>query len=184
MEAFVAIFSLIGSILSIILFFKLWGMTNDVDKIKAKYVDHVEKPITPNPTVRYFAMKESRSQAEATEYLRTFIEEDIVRSLAGKLSTANIEAVHEQITKRYSLLAADAGIEIPTLNLLKKFHLENLGRMPEGFEIGEKLKYRTQDHQMFVAKLVAFNKEEQTFTVETSTGRQFDVAIKDCEPGC
>lgn len=34
MAIFVAIFTVISSILSIILFFKIWGMTNDVEDIK------------------------------------------------------------------------------------------------------------------------------------------------------
>ena len=42
MEAFVIIFSLVWGILSLILFFKIWGMTNDMRVIKDLLVDRLE----------------------------------------------------------------------------------------------------------------------------------------------
>lgn len=39
METFVAVVIIVFSILQVILFFKLWGMTNDVNSIKARLSD-------------------------------------------------------------------------------------------------------------------------------------------------
>lgn len=39
MEAFIGIITLIGAILDIILFFKLWGMTNDIRALKNDHFD-------------------------------------------------------------------------------------------------------------------------------------------------
>ena len=40
MAGFIAIVTIAAAVLQIILFFKIWGMTNDVDKLKKKFVDH------------------------------------------------------------------------------------------------------------------------------------------------
>ena len=39
MNTFISIIALIGSILDIILFFKLWGMTNDIRELKKDHFD-------------------------------------------------------------------------------------------------------------------------------------------------
>ena len=38
MEGFIALVAVFASILQIVLFFKLWGMTNDIKEIKGKYL--------------------------------------------------------------------------------------------------------------------------------------------------
>jgi hypothetical protein len=39
MDEFMIFIYIVGGILSVILFFKVWGMTNDIRKIRRKYVD-------------------------------------------------------------------------------------------------------------------------------------------------
>lgn len=50
MEAFVIIFSLAWGILSLILFFKIWGMTNDMRVIKELLIEHLDSYVMDDET--------------------------------------------------------------------------------------------------------------------------------------
>lgn len=52
---------IIAFILQIILFFKIWGMTNDVREIKHKYLSEENKPpqrVPPNPAIGDIVIEE------------------------------------------------------------------------------------------------------------------------------
>ena len=56
METFMAIVFLVFGILQIILFFKIWGMTNNVKKIKEAFLEKdfpAEYPVKPQPDCTY-----------------------------------------------------------------------------------------------------------------------------------
>lgn len=54
METLLAIIFIIFGLLQIILFFKIWGMTDDIRAIKNKYLDqqHKELPQAVNPVIQ------------------------------------------------------------------------------------------------------------------------------------
>ena len=120
MEAFVVIISLIWGILSLILFFKIWGMTNNVEKFTKIYIR--EKDIENNLLKsRYFKLIGDKNNLKQN-YIKEFMT-NVEKSYS--IITHDKDATHLSIAGLVDKLKqqyASIGEELPsTISNLKTF---------------------------------------------------------------
>lgn len=134
------IIAFVFGILQIILFFKVWGMTNDVKSIKEKYVTQINKY---NPTITYYAIKALKGKDAAKNYL---IDEMLKVFSASDTSQFRVrkdfEIILNTIKNKFKLVLPDAGINFPDMEDYLSLISPNEFK---GFAIGDKVKY--EDYQ-------------------------------------
>ena len=67
---FILLISLIGAILQVVLFFKLWRMSNDIHSIANKYV-HGSAPMTKSARIK--SLKEGKATPETREEMEAWL---------------------------------------------------------------------------------------------------------------
>ena len=116
MEAIVWIIIIVFGILQIILFFKIWGMTNDIEKIRAKYCRTETVKIEGiKPAV--VKMKNLGQKKEALEFLDNMMQKRL-DGLFAELQTSDtpIEELDKHwgnYVRGYTKLYVYLGEEIP-----------------------------------------------------------------------
>ena len=140
-----AIIVFVFGILQIILFFKVWGMTNDVKQMKDKFVTPVK---SNNATITYFGIKAIKGEEAAKKY----IVEEIIKEFSSCETTAfQKREVYEKklgdINKKYKHLLKDAKVEFPRMDeYLDLVSPNEYG----GFKIGEKAKLEDNNQEYII----------------------------------
>lgn len=95
METLLSIIFIIFGLLQIILFFKIWGMTDDIRSIKRKYMEEDREIIQiPNPVIQ----SQYLDKEIATKY-KFSIDDLVVEIKTGKqmrIKKINIDNIHTQ----------------------------------------------------------------------------------------
>ena len=178
MDVFLGILAFIFAILNIILFFKIWGMTNDISQIKAKYID---LKVTPSPIeVKYFTLKELAGAEEAKKLLVQAVLEDVEKKVKSLSSEEEINKIVKHITVNYSPLLNDAGLNGITFDELKKYIEKKNKAIPSFFKIDEDILYR-RNSQLWRGTLKAVNADKGVCIILTKNGEEIQVSVKDCE---
>ncbi len=119
MESIVWIIIIVFGILQIILFFKIWGMTNDIEKIKNKYcrTDNVKKAGITGIKSAVVKMKNLGQKKEALEFLDNMMQKRL-DGLFDELHTSDtpIEELDKHwsnYVRGYTKMYAYLGEEIP-----------------------------------------------------------------------
>lgn len=125
----------IFGILQIILFFKVWGMTNNVKTIKEKYVTPID---SYNPTITYYGIKAIKGKEEAKKYLT-----DEILKVFSSCDTSSFrfrkdyEDMVNTIKDKFKIVLNDAGIDFPSME--EYFNLISPNEC-QGFKIGDNVK--------------------------------------------
>ena len=116
--SFVAFLTFIGTILQIILFFKIWGMTNDVKHIKDKIVPNSSDGISEELNVLHFMGKDDEcEQIILKEFYRT-LSDRLNWAKSNLLEDSYDKAIDESISKFTDVVAKqykNIGREMPDL---------------------------------------------------------------------
>lgn len=159
----------IFGILQIILFFKVWGMTNDIKSIKDKYFTPIEKY---NPTLTYFGIKALKGKEAANNYLleeilKVFSTSDTSVIRARK----DYDIMLDTIKNKFQLVLNDAGLDFPDM----EDYLSLISpKEYKGFKIGDKVKRETSS-TVFVIE--GFDPNNETARVEDDFASHYDFKV-------
>lgn len=143
MEIFIALITLVAAILQIILFFKVWGMTNNVDSIKSKYVDtKQQRKSVPKRRIianHYFAIQAIDGKEAADKYVNSLIIDYISFVLSEETDDL------EQLTKKLLVKFGPYFIE-DKLELIKKLYNERFVEELNGIKVNKKVLVRVNNY--------------------------------------
>ena len=114
METFIAIILVVFGILQIILFFKLWGMTNDVEKIKKQITEGSSRVIN----ARIEQMK--GNSIKAKELLDEDFYSRVIEADSNLYSWYDYNEEYEKIAKTYSTIYEKFELEKPDFGKYKR----------------------------------------------------------------
>lgn len=159
---FFSLVCIAAAILQIILFFKIWKMTNDVNAMRKKVVDQTGATLSSELLfANYTAILACKGEAEAQAYLRQAITE-YIGSFLLEYSSINSELEAEKLDseKMADKIQADFG------NLLNKAgvsfdHLHDVltQRYPKewnGIKVGETIERLGKKYKILVIDTVAY----------------------------
>lgn len=177
----VYLFAIVFFVLQIILFFKIWGMTNDVKVIKGKYVDCEVKE---NFTIRYFAIKELKGQEASKQFLLNAVVNDIETTYLSDDTASNdkLASVLQRISHKYDLLLKDAGMASPTMEDYKNFLCERNKNLPAGIEIGKEVTYVYFNGSRVRGTAIEYLPNEQMLVIKDDYGKIIKRPIAECRP--
>lgn len=101
-STFTTIVSIVAAVLGIILFFKVWGMTNDVEKIKASIQGD-----------NYFSCLMKGEKDKAYDILVSKLYEELAWRLENDPSYAPYSEKAPQLIEKYAALVKETGRELP-----------------------------------------------------------------------
>ena len=159
----------IFGILQIILFFKVWGMTNDVKSIKDKYLTPIK---THNPAITYFGIKALKGKEAANNYLIDEILKEFSASDTSKIHVRNdYDIMLNTIKNRFQLVLNDAGLDFPDM----EDYLSLISpKEYRGFKIGDKVKTETYN-RVFVIE--GFDPKNETARVKDDFASHYNVKV-------
>ena len=134
MEEFIAIVAGIFGILSIILFFRVWGMTNDVDKIM-KYICDGDKWKNIDVQQDIVRLNLKGQNAKAVEELTAFLDKRLDLILADSSSRGIASEKQDkwnEVVESYEGLYKYLGAKMP--DHLKNFNFEKFFETLAGIE--------------------------------------------------
>lgn len=176
-SVFILVIFAVWQVLQVIIFFKVWGMTNDVDKLKARIVDKQEKPV--NEVARYFSIKEISGKEAARKYLEDTYQKKVEALLEENMSLEQISFASDLFrTKETRQLMEDAGIPLPEFKDIKAFLYENK-KLSDEFHIGDTILYTTQDKQEWRATLLEYDGDD-CFRIRLSNNEEFWTSVSSC----
>ena len=111
----VATIIIVWAILNIILFFKVWGMTNDVRHMKNTHDANQNIFSLKGVAVTYFTKKDLYGQEAATNYLKEIIEKKY-QSLGAQPIKGAIDKCNDKLRKQLGVALDDASLSLPTLD--------------------------------------------------------------------
>lgn len=155
----VYLFAIVFFVLQIILFFKIWGMTNDVKVIKGKYVA-VEQP--EDIALRYFTIKEIQGKEASKQFLLEAIAQDYAVAFDHQLLN-------------------DAGLTQPTWEEYKKYKAEAKNHLPNGIAIGDEVAY-VYNGMSYVGTALQYFPIEQMLLIKNNYGFEVKRPIAECRP--
>lgn len=180
---FFIVFCIVLCVLQIMLFFKIWGMTNDLKVIKAKYVDCEVKA---NHAIHYFAIKELKGQEASKQFLLNAIIDDIETTYLSDDTESNnkLASVLQHVSHKYDLLLQDAGMASPTMEDYKNFLCERKKNPPFGIEIGKEVTYvyYAGSKVKQVGTAIEYLPNEQMLVIEERFGNLIKRPIAECRP--
>ena len=122
MEIFITIITIVVGVLQIVLFFKLWSMTNDVRKIKKKIDADLE--IDRTDKIRIALLKGDKQKA--IELLTDKLATELVRKSNEEYMTPDeISALKEKYAKEFLKLGVN---ELPIKDVKEQSDIYNLMR--------------------------------------------------------
>ena len=116
MEIFIAVISVICSLLTIILFFKVWGMCNDVDAIREKFV-------YPTITISELRFLDSIKDPSFDKMLARAIFDDL-RNVFREVDYSEWGIMYDKHYKKWNELCASQGWQFPEFLTDKKTYKE------------------------------------------------------------
>lgn len=122
MEIFIAIIAIVVGVLQIVLFFKIWVMTNDVKKIKEKMdadieIDRIDK-------IRIALLKGDKQKA--IELLTDKLATELVKKSSEEFVTPEeIKDIKEKYAKEFAKLGVN---ELPIKDVSTQKEINNLMR--------------------------------------------------------
>ncbi len=120
MEIFITIITIVVGVLQIVLFFKLWSMTNDVRKIKKKIDADLE--IDRTDKIRIALLKGDKQKA--IELLTDKLATELVRKSNEEYMTPDeISALKEKYAKEFLKLGVN---ELPIKNVKEQSDIYSL----------------------------------------------------------
>lgn len=135
-DIFMAMVTIICAILGIILFFKVWGMTNDVRKITENYL--APKIKEDDMLLSYYLQKSTKGEEVAKQNLLDCIVKDILNSNISNYKTREgKEGITKEIEEKYKFILDYANIKIPNI----KEYIDIISPTEfDGFKVGEKVR--------------------------------------------
>lgn len=125
---------IVWGILNIILFFKIWGMTNDVKEIKSSCKNSVTDNTYGTLALNYFIKKELYGKESAVDYLKKRIEKKY-QELGALPTTEAINSCKDKLTKKLSPILEDAKITLPALSEYDKYKQTIYGDFVPGTKV-------------------------------------------------
>ena len=128
---------LIWSVLCLILFFKIWGMTNNVKDIKNNLNAHSSSTSVTNNTsyediaLRYILNKKLYGHEKASDFLRSAIELEYFK-LRDCPSQQRCDFCKNKLNERLGDIIADANITLPDLTDLEIHQCAYMGEFLPG----------------------------------------------------
>ena len=140
-EIIITIILIVWVILNIILFFKIWGMTNDVKHMRTIYEKKQVKYNLNNVVANYYIKKDLYGQNTANMYLKEIVETEY-KSLGNQFLKKDIEGLTQKLQVQIGIALTDAGIELPSLTEYLSYLTSIYGKFLPGTKV--KLKGRTE----------------------------------------
>ena len=106
MEGFLAIIALVFGVLQIILFFKLWVMTNNVRKLTEHFASGPERTSIGNK------IRLAKMQGRTKEQIQMFLAENMANKIIEAYSKPDGHSV-EYTVKKWEQIFKNAGIDMP-----------------------------------------------------------------------
>lgn len=111
MEGFITFIVIVFGVLQLILFFKIWGMTNDVDKLKSKFCKSKESEISFEEML--VRINYQKGKGEALKMLENKLEKDFANLIDAKYIVQYFNEQHNKLLKEYKFLYGYLGCEVP-----------------------------------------------------------------------
>lgn len=117
MYAFLSVILIIFGILQIILFFKLWEMTNDVRRISEKIgAQPIDTFVKLEQSIRKLLLEGKKDQA--IDLLKSNLVKDVVGCISAKYSIEDINKIKDNYRKYYEKLGVPFPEQIEKINTL------------------------------------------------------------------
>ena len=143
MNEFIAVVAVVAAILQIILFFKVWGMTNDVDKLKSRFIDNKNDidilEEKDNIALRYFIVKQCDGPEAARSYLSDVVKQAVLSKNNGADMVKEAQSQCRTIECMLGHLLADANIEVPSLNTYNEYQKLATNQLANGITVGDEV---------------------------------------------
>ena len=168
----------VWGVLEMILFFKVWKMTNNVSKITEKYI---AKKKSTNAVMKYFAIKALQGEEAAKQYVK----EDIINTISEfdteKYCTRKeLENIFEECKANYKYLLDTTGIKFPDTTEVISFisPLEY-----NGFKVGDKvIKLDPYYYVEEKIEIKGFNVAANKILYIDNDGNAHSCNISECKP--
>lgn len=168
---FLALIVFVFGVLQIFLFFKVWGMTNDVKQIKEKYVSPVK---SYNATITYFGIKALEGNEAAKKYIiNEIIKELSMCDTSTFYKRERYSKMFNDVKEKFKLILDDSGIEFPEMEEYINLVSPNEYK---GFKIDDKVRM-VGDNQTYT--IIGFNVIKDTVRVKNSYESTFTIDIND-----
>lgn len=123
MEIFITIITIVVGVLQIVLFFKLWSMTNDVKKLKNKL--HADFDIDRTDEIRIALLKGDKEKA--IELLTDKLATELVeRCSTDYIDPEGITAIKEKYAKQFAKMGVD---KLPIIDVNNRNDINGLMNM-------------------------------------------------------
>lgn len=120
MEIFIAIITIVVGVLQIVLFFKLWAMTNDVKKLKKKL--HADVETDRIDEIRIALLKGDKEKA--IELLTDKLATELVEKCSTEyIAPQEITVIKEKYAKQFAKLGVD---KLPIIDVNKQDDINDL----------------------------------------------------------
>lgn len=133
-EIIITIILIVWGILNIILFFKIWGMTNDVKHLRKIYEEKQPKHNLNNAVANYYIKKDLYGQEAANEYLKEIIETEY-KALGVQLQKSRIERLNNKLQKKIGVALTDANINLSSLSEYQTYLTSIYGEFIPGTKV-------------------------------------------------
>ena len=164
---FLGILMMAWGILEIILFFKIWGMTNNVESITKKYVEPIK---SRNAAITFFALKTTKGEEVAKAYLLDEVIKDLSAiDLSGSYAPEEYEKAINACKNKFQRLLDAAGMEFP--NMAEYISVAAPTEM-NGMKIGDKVVYDGRSN--FVYKVIGFNGLTNVAKVKSESDNSYE----------
>lgn len=156
---------MVFGILQIILFFKIWGMTNDIRMMKEKYVSPTQNK---DVFLTYYGIKSLNGEEAAKKYIiGEIIKELSVCDTADLVDRDSYEKKFGKINKKYQHILNDAKVGFPDMSE----YLDYLSPDEyEGYKIGDKVKVKDFYQECTIS---SFNVIKKTVIVKSEVGNYY-----------
>ena len=147
---FLGILMMAWGILEIILFFKIWGMTNNVESITKKYVEPIK---SKNAAITFFALKTTKGEDAAKAYLLDEVIKDLSAiDFSGNYAPEEYQKAIDTCKNKFQRLLDVAGVEFP--DMAEYISVAAPTEM-NGMKIGDNVVY--EDYRNSTFKVLGFN---------------------------
>lgn len=127
----------IFGLLSLILFFKMWGMTNDIRKFRNKYIGN-STPVQTSIGSKYLSLHVLRGAECARESFLSVLEEELSAIYEKCTSEDNAAELLQEIENKYKVLLESESIDLKGMLKMESIFCDKYLE----FKVGDVIKYK------------------------------------------